>query len=537
MESTKLFAVLAGFALIAVTLQSAVSGIPPESAVNSTETGNETGNFTEQVNETGNSTFLDNETVMETTLATPTEPVNNTAFDNLTEVQEPNAENITATPDTVLETEDSHEFPLLSGPVTISGNVNYLDDNVTLDGTSYTSGNYTISGAVERPDNSTYGNQTNPDITDPIISWDWAENTTSGDDSINITASGDENLSSCVLDINGTSYPMQGYNDTYFYYEWTPNSGNSTLRACCNDTANNTGCTGEAWYKLDTSVTITLAKSANVLSALMGDEINWTITVNNTCLSTLNVTVNDTNGESVNNDSLGAGEIWTMSYATTAGCSSVTNTVDANASNGYESYATTALDSVTVTHCGNGVCDCSETCSSCSEDCGKCKEENWRGSIHWATYTGPTGGQQGNQTGGTGQGEPSITGPSSVQGGNEMTVVITDSDGNPAEGQATITKPDGTTMTATVTVGALNINFDQPGTWTIAYTDSNGKTVTKTITVMAAPEKPKPPVTQQIAPTPEKPKPQGDMTWAIVLVVIIAAAASFYSFVGRKKGK
>jgi hypothetical protein len=50
----------------------------------------------------------------------------------------------------------------------------------------------------------------------------------------------------------------------------------------------------------------------------------------------------------------------------------VTNTVTANASNGYVSYATTAFDSVTVTHCGNGACDCSETCSSCATDCGSC---------------------------------------------------------------------------------------------------------------------------------------------------------------------
>jgi len=352
-------------------------------------------------------------------------------------------------------------FELLGGPTTISGTVNYLDDNVTLEDTSYTTGIYTISGTVERPDNSTYGTQTNPDITDPVISWDWLEiNSTSGDNSINVTASGDENLSSCLLEINGTNVSMQGYDDTYFYYEWTPDSGNSSLQACCNDTANNTGCTGEAWYKLDstapvitwdwddlnntiavdyttvcvnlsetgnctldfngtetanstsglracwsktslsdgnytanatcediygnsadstnawiyvdTDVSITLAKSADVSSAEPGDGINWTITVNNTCESTLNVTVNDTNGESYNNDSLASGEIWTVSYATTAGCSSVTNTVTANASNGYVSYATTASDSVTVTHCGNGACDCSETCSSCAGDCGSC---------------------------------------------------------------------------------------------------------------------------------------------------------------------
>ncbi len=265
---------------------------------------------------------------------------------------------------------------ILGGPTTISGTVNYLDDNVTLEDTSYTTGIYTINGTVERPDNSTYGTMTNPDITDPVISWDWPEiNTTSGDDSINVTASGDENLSSCLLEINAFNVSMQAHNDTYFYYYWGPNSGNSSLQACCNDTANNTGCTGEAWYELETSVTITLVKSANVSSALTSEEINWTITVNNTCMSILNVTVNDTNGENYNNDSLASGEVWTVSYATTAGCSSVTNIVTANASNGYESYATTASDSVTVTHCGNGACDCAETCSSCSADCGSCHHD------------------------------------------------------------------------------------------------------------------------------------------------------------------
>ena len=287
-------AVLAGVVLIAVILQSAVFGFESPtgaaadgtyeylpngteagnwtenctlpynetSPCNQTLPGNDTGNFTEPDNETlpgnetgnstepGNETLPGNDTLPRNETGNSTEQVNNTAFDNLTEVQGPKTENITASLDSVLMAEDGQDFSILSGPVTVSGTVNYLDDNVTLDETSYTSGIYTISGTVERPDNSTYGSQTNPDITDPVISWDWAVNTTSSDDPINVTISGDENLSSCRLVINGINETMRQYNLTYFYYDWAPSVGNSTLQACCNDTANNTGCTNEAWYEL-----------------------------------------------------------------------------------------------------------------------------------------------------------------------------------------------------------------------------------------------------------------------------------------------
>lgn len=188
-----------------------------------------------------------------------------------------------------------------------------------------------------------------------------------------------------------------------------------------------------------------------------------------------------------------------------------------------------------------GTSGCTELCYPLPEH----TEEHHGGPIHWLPYTGPTGGQQGGgqdggETGGQ-PGEPTITGPPSIQGGNEMTFAVLDSDGSPAEGEVTITKPDGTTETITVTGGALNVNFDQPGTWTITYTDPSGKTVTKTVTVMAAPEKPKPPapvVTPQIVqPAPET--PQGDSgIWLYLIAGIIVVIGGFLFWQNApKKGK
>ncbi len=152
-----------------------------------------------------------------------------------------------------------------------------------------------------------------------------------------------------------------------------------------------------------------------------------------------------------------------------------------------------------------GATGCTDKClPEEEEDEQKEKKTGGGGAITFATYTGPTiglpEGEEGGQEGGAGeqQGEPEITGPGSIQEGNEMTFTLINSDSTPADGQVTITKPDGTTMTVSVTGGALHVDFDQPGTWTITYTDPSGKTVTKTINVLAAPEEETPP-----APIPQ----------------------------------
>jgi hypothetical protein len=277
------------------------------------------------------------------------------------------------TQDNETEYSEDEVFQTLGGAVTIQGTVNYLDDNITLHVTTYTTGAYTIDATAERPDNLTYASDSNPDITDPVISWTWAANTSSSDSSINVTISADENLSACELDINGSNVSMSENSSTTFYYEWSMTDGNYTLRAYCNDTANNSAQTSLAWYNLDTSVNFTIEKSANISLAVPGDAINWTITINNTCISALEVNISD-NSQSFSNSSVPAGSIWTVNYTSIAGCSNILNTADANASNGHATATESDSASVSITHCGDSVCNCGEDCSSCASDCGSCPD-------------------------------------------------------------------------------------------------------------------------------------------------------------------
>jgi len=122
---------------------------------------------------------------------------------------------------------------------------------------------------------------------------------------------------------------------------------------------------------------LSLEKTVNLASAYTGQTLNWTITVNNVGLDVVNVTLNDTNGQNYA-VVLDADESYTTSYTTTAGCSSVNNTVSAIATNIYTSYTTSDWALVSIGSCGNGVCDCGEGCHSCGADCGECEcSEAW----------------------------------------------------------------------------------------------------------------------------------------------------------------
>jgi hypothetical protein len=143
----------------------------------------------------------------------------------------------------------------------------------------------------------------------------------------------------------------------------------------------------------DTSAAFTLNKTANASSFLTGQNITWTITINNTGLFDISVNLTDSNGRNFTNTSVLNGTVWTVTYTTLARCSDINNTVNATATN-YSTSNSTSSYLVTITSCGNGRCDCSETCSPCRRDCGKCPVEDSGGaikSVYWGpVYTPPT---------------------------------------------------------------------------------------------------------------------------------------------------
>lgn len=89
------------------------------------------------------------------------------------------------------------------------------------------------------------------DTTAPSVDWSWSTDRKSGEGSINVTVNASEALLACNVNISGTNHSMTMNSSTTFYYEWTvPSRGvRYILRAYCNDTANNTGNTSQAWYK------------------------------------------------------------------------------------------------------------------------------------------------------------------------------------------------------------------------------------------------------------------------------------------------
>jgi len=186
---------------------------------------------------------------------------------------------------------------------------------------------------------------------------------------------GSEDLLSCWLDINGTTYSMTLSPTTNASYSWVvPAHGNYTLRAYCNDTANNTGNTTIAWYKLDTKIHINVAKTANEPAVLTTELIDWTILVENQGLGPINITLVDSNGQIYALANLLPGNNATVQYNTTANCSAINNTVNVTAINHFGVLQANDSAFVNVTSCGNGICDCGEDFSTCSLDCPSTKK-------------------------------------------------------------------------------------------------------------------------------------------------------------------
>ena len=120
------------------------------------------------------------------------------------------------------------------------------------------------------------------DTTTPIIIWVWniTRNTTDNYDSINVSVKANENVLACNVNISSTNYTMNQDNSTGFDYTWNiPSDANYTLRAYCNDTANNTGETSLAWYELDTISPIITWTYGSVNTTINERSTGWTLNI------------------------------------------------------------------------------------------------------------------------------------------------------------------------------------------------------------------------------------------------------------------
>jgi uncharacterized repeat protein (TIGR01451 family) len=383
------------------------------------------------------------------------------------------------------------------------------------------------------------------DTTPPIVDWNWTDiNSTITVNYTTVCVNASEEVN-CTLFFNGTVMHNATVGTNICWTNESLADGNySRINATCQDATGHRGNTTQAWVDVNTSVSYSLNKTANASAFLTGQNITWTITLNNTGLTPITVNLTDSNGRNFSNDSVANGTVWTVTYTTLANCSNITNTVNSTANNSYATRNATSSFLATVTHCGNGVCDCGETCGSCRTDCGACPsddddDDDSGGAItgyYWAP-SGGTGGTGGTgDSGGSGDSDsgPSSSGPSSADEDEEVTITFTDGDGSPAEGEVTVTAPDGTTATLPLVDGEVVLNTDRPGTWTISYTDSEGNTVTKTVNVAGEPDEPSEPTTRPTPPAQEPkptPKPAEDYTIYLILgavIIVIIGGAVFF---------
>jgi hypothetical protein len=141
---------------------------------------------------------------------------------------------------------------VLGGPVTIEGTIKYLDDNVTLHATTYTTGVYTIDARAERPDNLTYASDSNPDTTPPTISWISRQNQTIIEDYHSFLVFIDE-PANCTLYLDGAAYTNPDKSIAALWNITSLVDGNyTTINVTCEDQAQNDGYSTQAWLVVDT---------------------------------------------------------------------------------------------------------------------------------------------------------------------------------------------------------------------------------------------------------------------------------------------
>jgi len=379
------------------------------------------------------------------------------------------------------------------------------------------------------------------DITPPTLDWNWTDiNSTISVDYTTVCVNASESVN-CTLDFNGTDYVNSTVATNVCWTMTNLSDGNhSSVSATCEDAASNPATTTTAWVRVGTALNVLVTKSANESTVYPGDTINWTIMVNNTGIYTVNVTLNDSNGQNFTMTGLGPGVANTTSYTTNATCSDITNTVNATITG---PFLETAQDSasVTVDSCGDGTCNCGEACGSCPTDCGACPEEEedgdgGGGSSHTyfisasPPYIEPPDGDEK---------IPFITPDTENPVEDEdLTVTVRYTDGTPAEGDVTVIAPDGTTFKARLDSSKVTITPHIAGTWAFSYVDSSGKIAVRNITVGEGILVNETVVNETLVDIGEEEEPYNFFWfWVGVLLLILAVVGLFLFFWRRKKKK
>ena len=132
---------------------------------------------------------------------------------------------------------------------------------------------------------------TNSDTTPPVLTWNWHRNITSSEYNINITINSNEALLGCYVYVDSIGNFSMTQNTTTQYYITVPDDTNTnySVRAYCNDTANNTGQSSLAWYNVDTTPSI-------ITNIVVGNSGAYNPTSGTNTTITVNMSVNETGG-------------------------------------------------------------------------------------------------------------------------------------------------------------------------------------------------------------------------------------------------
>lgn len=120
------------------------------------------------------------------------------------------------------------------------------------------------------------------------------------------------------------------------------------------------------------------------------------------------------------------------------------------------------------------------------------------------------------------------------------TILVFDSNGNPAEGFLVIKTPNGTSISVPIVDGKVQYTFDTTGTWSLEYTDpATSKTAINYIEVLAAPMQPQPPQPQpaEVPAPPAKPPVVKDDTMLMALLLGLLVIACIGAFLAYRKHK
>jgi|GEM_PF-5712445 len=380
------------------------------------------------------------------------------------------------------------------------------------------------------------------DVTPPTLDWNWSDiNSTISVDYTTVCVNASETVN-CTLDFNGTDYVNSTVATNVCWTMTGLSDGNhSSVSATCDDAASNPASTTTAWVMVGTGLNVLVTKSANESTVYPGEAINWTITVNNTGIYTVNVTLNDSNGQNFTMMNLAPGSSNTTSYTTNTSCSSITNTVNATIDG---PFTETSQDSalVTVNSCGDALCNCGETCSSCAADCGTCSEDD---------DDDGGGGGGGNYVffkPGAPDFKPPDDGPDKIPyivqkteepvAEDDLEVTVWYTDGTPGEGEVTVIAPDGTTFRSKIEDSVVSIMPHIEGEWVFKYIDSDGKVATRKVRVGEAFVENQTVINETIIQIADKDEPYDFfMLWVGVLLLILAVVGLFIFFWKRRKKK